>query len=225
MRVRVAVDALGGDRGPDEVIAGAVEAAEAGVEPVLFGPGRPRDARARARRHDPGDLDGGEAGRGGSREAGQLARRRLPRRRRGARTGGRLRGKHGRDARRMPPGAAAPSGRDAARDRRPASRDARPLRPDRFRRERRCAARAPAPVRLHGLDLRRGDARYRAPVRPLALDRGGAREGESVDARSPRAAGRQRPAFRGKRGEPRPPRRARPTSSSATASPATSPSS
>jgi len=38
MTVRVAVDALGGDRGPDEVIAGAVEAAEPGVQPVLFGP-------------------------------------------------------------------------------------------------------------------------------------------------------------------------------------------
>jgi len=39
MRVRVAVDALGGDRGPDEVVAGAVEAAEAGGEPGLVGPG------------------------------------------------------------------------------------------------------------------------------------------------------------------------------------------
>ena len=38
MTVRVAVDALGGDRGPDEVIAGAVEAAAAGVQPILFGP-------------------------------------------------------------------------------------------------------------------------------------------------------------------------------------------
>jgi phosphate acyltransferase len=38
MTVRVAVDALGGDRGPDEVIAGAVEAAETGVRPILFGP-------------------------------------------------------------------------------------------------------------------------------------------------------------------------------------------
>src|SRR5574339_470022 len=38
MTVRVAVDALGGDRGPDELIAGAVEAAADGVEPILFGP-------------------------------------------------------------------------------------------------------------------------------------------------------------------------------------------
>jgi glycerol-3-phosphate acyltransferase PlsX len=36
---RVAVDALGGDRGPEEVVAGALEAAADGIEPVLFGPG------------------------------------------------------------------------------------------------------------------------------------------------------------------------------------------
>jgi phosphate acyltransferase len=38
MTVRVAVDALGGDRGPETVIAGALEAAGTGVTPVLFGP-------------------------------------------------------------------------------------------------------------------------------------------------------------------------------------------
>ena len=37
--VRVAVDALGGDHAPDEVIAGAVQAASTTIEPVLFGPG------------------------------------------------------------------------------------------------------------------------------------------------------------------------------------------
>jgi phosphate acyltransferase len=36
--VRIAVDALGGDRGPDEVIAGALEAARDGIEVVLYGP-------------------------------------------------------------------------------------------------------------------------------------------------------------------------------------------
>ena len=35
---RIAVDALGGDRAPDEVVAGAVEAASESVKPVLFGP-------------------------------------------------------------------------------------------------------------------------------------------------------------------------------------------
>ena len=38
MAVRVAVDALGGDRGPDEVVAGAVAAASSGILPVLVGP-------------------------------------------------------------------------------------------------------------------------------------------------------------------------------------------
>jgi phosphate acyltransferase len=38
MAVRVAVDAMGGDRGPDEVVAGALEAATDGIAPVLFGP-------------------------------------------------------------------------------------------------------------------------------------------------------------------------------------------
>ncbi|TML72160.1 MAG: phosphate acyltransferase PlsX [Actinobacteria bacterium] len=35
---RVAVDAVGGDRGPETIVAGAAEAASAGIEPVLFGP-------------------------------------------------------------------------------------------------------------------------------------------------------------------------------------------
>jgi phosphate acyltransferase len=35
---RIAVDALGGDRAPDEVVAGAVEAAADGIEVVLYGP-------------------------------------------------------------------------------------------------------------------------------------------------------------------------------------------
>lgn len=36
--IRVAVDALGGDRGPEEIVAGAIEAWSEGIEPVLFGP-------------------------------------------------------------------------------------------------------------------------------------------------------------------------------------------
>ena len=35
---RVAVDAMGGDRAPAEIVAGALEAAGDGIEPVLFGP-------------------------------------------------------------------------------------------------------------------------------------------------------------------------------------------
>jgi len=38
MTIRVAVDALGGDRAPDEIVLGAKDAATAGVRPVLFGP-------------------------------------------------------------------------------------------------------------------------------------------------------------------------------------------
>ena len=36
--IRVAVDALGGDRAPEEVVAGALEAADGGIEPILYGP-------------------------------------------------------------------------------------------------------------------------------------------------------------------------------------------
>jgi len=35
---RIAVDAMGGDNAPDEVVAGALEASADGIEPVLFGP-------------------------------------------------------------------------------------------------------------------------------------------------------------------------------------------
>jgi glycerol-3-phosphate acyltransferase PlsX len=35
---RVAVDAMGGDRAPEEVVAGAVEAASEDIQPILFGP-------------------------------------------------------------------------------------------------------------------------------------------------------------------------------------------
>jgi glycerol-3-phosphate acyltransferase PlsX len=34
---RIAVDAMGGDRGPDEIVAGALEARADGIEPVIFG--------------------------------------------------------------------------------------------------------------------------------------------------------------------------------------------
>src|SRR3954464_10767958 len=36
--IRIAVDALGGDRAPEEVVAGALEAASDSIQPVLFGP-------------------------------------------------------------------------------------------------------------------------------------------------------------------------------------------
>jgi glycerol-3-phosphate acyltransferase PlsX len=37
MAVRIAVDAMGSDRGPEEIVAGALEARGEGIEPVLFG--------------------------------------------------------------------------------------------------------------------------------------------------------------------------------------------
>jgi phosphate acyltransferase len=36
-KIRVAVDAMGGDRAPEEIVAGALEAASGTVEPILFG--------------------------------------------------------------------------------------------------------------------------------------------------------------------------------------------
>ena len=36
--IRVAVDAMGGDRAPEEIVAGAADAATSEIEPVLFGP-------------------------------------------------------------------------------------------------------------------------------------------------------------------------------------------
>src|SRR2546422_10688020 len=36
--VRVAVDAMGGDRGPDEIVAGALEASSSSIQPILYGP-------------------------------------------------------------------------------------------------------------------------------------------------------------------------------------------
>ena len=38
MTVRVAVDAMGGDRAPEEIVAGALAAASDDVAPILFGP-------------------------------------------------------------------------------------------------------------------------------------------------------------------------------------------
>jgi glycerol-3-phosphate acyltransferase PlsX len=38
MTVRVAVDAMGGDRGPDEIVQGALEVSRDGIVPVVFGP-------------------------------------------------------------------------------------------------------------------------------------------------------------------------------------------
>ena len=36
--IRVAVDAMGADRGPDEIVAGALAAASDAVDPIIVGP-------------------------------------------------------------------------------------------------------------------------------------------------------------------------------------------
>ena len=58
MSARIAVDALGGDRAPGEVVAGALEAAADGIEVVLYGPA---------------DLDAGGLELGGSLERGKTS--------------------------------------------------------------------------------------------------------------------------------------------------------
>ena len=109
-----------------------------------------------------------------------------------------------------------------AGDRRAAPGPTRPVGADRRGRERRRAARAPAPVRPHGRDLRRGDPRHPRPEGRPALDRRGAGEGQPADARGARAARRRRPLrFVGNVEGRDCCSRAPPTSSSATASPAT----
>ena len=86
-----------------------------------------------------------------------------------------------------PPARASTRPGDRGRD--PGAR--RPLGAARLRRERGRAAGAPAPVRAHGRDLRRGDARGPQARGPAALDRRGAREGQPAHARGARAARRR----------------------------------
>ena len=135
---------------------------------------------------------------------------------------GRLGREHGRDARRRACSTPPAAGRPAARDRRPdpgqrgpsvlldtgANADARPEHLLQF---------------AHmGADLRRGDARARRARGAPALDRRGAREGQPADARGARAARRRASSASRGNTEGRDLLAAPPTSSSATASPATS---
>ena len=53
MAIRIAVDAMGGDRGPAEIVAGALEARSDAIEPILFGDAGIDAARARAARRRP----------------------------------------------------------------------------------------------------------------------------------------------------------------------------
>ena len=179
--IRVAVDVLGGDRAPEEIVAGAVEARSETVQPVLFGPAAIDPAGLELVETHAGDRDAREAGRGCSREAGELARRRLPV---GARRYGRRRlsREHRRHACRLAARDPAAARCDAAGDRRCHPVRARPVGADRRGRERRVAAGAPAPVRDDGRDLRRGDPR----------DRRSPTSACSRSARRPRKATRRR---------------------------------
>ena len=206
VRIRVAVDAMGGDRAPDEIVAGAREALSTTIEPVLFGP-RDGAPAARAGPRDrgcaSGRRDAREAGRRRPRQARQLALRRLPRRRerRGRRR--RLRREHGRDARRGP-----------ARDRPPPRRAAAP--PSR-RRSRRCAglsvlidAGANADARPEhllqfahmGAIFARGDDRRSQPARsPCSRSARSRRRATGSSARRTRCSPRTRhPLHRQRRG-------------------------
>jgi glycerol-3-phosphate acyltransferase PlsX len=73
---------MGGDRAPEEIVAGALEAQADGIEPILFGPegSTPTGCNWSRRRQD---RDGRQARGRGALEAGQLARRGEPRRRAG----------------------------------------------------------------------------------------------------------------------------------------------
>ena len=203
---RIAVDAMGGDRGPEAVVEGALAARADGIEPVIFGSAGPRHARPRARPDDAGRRHGREARRRVPHEGRQLPRpRRQGRRRRRGRRG-RVRRQHGSDARRGPRPAAACPRRAPPGDRRAHPRSQRPVGPDRRRRERRLPRRAPAPVRDDGSGLRRGDPRHRPAERAPPLDRRGAGEGEPAHARGARAARRLRPRLPRQRRGPRHPR-------------------
>ena len=188
MTVRVAVDAMGGDRGPDEIVAGALEAPPTGSSRPLR-PGR-RSTPAGSSSSTPTqviamDEKPAEAVRG---EAGQLARRRLPCRRRGRGRRGRLGREHRRDAGRRPARDPAAPGRDAPGDRRRRSRrgDGPSVLLD-------CGANAdaragaPAPVRPHGRDLRRGDPRHRR-ARGAACSRSARSRRRATSSRSRRTS-------------------------------------
>ena len=213
---------MGGDRGPDEVVAGALEAAsDLGRADSLRAAG-PRYEGPRARRGLRGDRDAREAGRGRSSQGRQLARPRVPRgrTRRGGR--GRLRRKHrcdsGGGALLHPPSPRGRPARDRGRD--PGAR--RPLGAARLGGERGREAGAPAPVRPDGRDLLPRDARGRTPGSPAAVDRRRAREGKPAHARGARAARRRATSTSAGTSRAVTCSATPATSSSATASPATS---
>ena len=204
--IRVAVDAMGGDNAPDEIVAGALEAASESIQPILCGPPgldtsglelieapqtiamdeKPADAVrekpdsslvACCRAVADGKADVAlSAGNTGAMLAASLVY-----------------------IRRLP-GCAAPRSPSCSRARRG------PSRPPRRRRERRGEARAPAPVRPDGRDLRRGDARRPAPqVRLLSIGEEPEKGSKLTLEAYELLAAAERPRLPRQRGEPRPP--------------------
>ncbi len=169
------------------------------------------------------DRDGREAGRGRAREAGQLARRRGPRRRRGPADAVVSAGNTGAmlaagllELRRIPgvmrPAIAVPI---------PAQRG--PVRPARRRRERRRArpSTCSSSRRWAPSSPRRSSASREPEVRLLSIGEE-PEKGNQLTLEAHELLARERPQLRRQRRGARPPRAAPPTSSSPTASPATS---
>ena len=213
----VAVDAMGGDKAPAEIVAGARRAADdEGIPIVLVGPpgpgGRHRGPRARGlhrgHRHARGPGPRGAAQEGLVARAGGRARAR----RQGLGHGQRRqhRGHHG-----LGPVAdgSAPGGLASVHRHPAAPPGLGPGRPGRRRRQRRVHPGHAGPVRPDGVGLRRRPLRHRRADGGPVVDRRGADQGQPAGQRGPRPAGRRRHrcALHRQRRGPGPAARARPT--------------
>ncbi len=195
----VAVDAMGGDRAPAEIVAGAIQAAEAGLAVVLVGdPDRLGDtgglpvipAREIIEMHE----DPGRAVR--TKKDSSLVRA-AEAVRDGTAVGHGQRRQHRGDHGQRPVSHGPHPGRGPAGDRHPDSgaRD-HPDRAARRRRQRRVHRRLAGAVRPDGLGVRQAALRHRrSPGRP-AVDRRGAGQGQ------PAGQGDLRPARRRRRPDP-----------------------
>ena len=167
---RVAVDALGGDRAPEEVVAGALEAASPTIQPILFGPAgldtgglelvettqflEMDDKPAEAVRAKPDSSLVAACRAVGEKRADAVVS--------AGNTGAMLAASF-LELRRLP-GVARPAIAVVDAD------QARPVGPARLGRQRRCAPRAPPAVRAHGDRVRAGDPGLPSPeVRLLSI--------------------------------------------------------
>ena len=211
MRVRVAVDALGGDREPAEIVAGALAAAADDVRPIIYGPaGLDTHGLDHVVTHGIVEMDDKPADAVRNKQDSSLVRavRAVGD---GARRRRRLRGEHRSRSRGQPAPRETAARRLSSGDRCRDPYRSRALRPDRRRRDGGRKAGASPPVRPHGLDLRPGGARDRATQGLPPLDRRGAREGQSADARGTRVARGELTPFHRQHGGARRCSKARPT--------------